>query len=99
MKSWIILILFVLALINIMGCVGAKRDYDHYIAYENGLGGASEGFLRGFVHGVTGDTSDPTQPMAAHEQELARAKSSKFNWACAWTGVAVITALASGSKK
>jgi hypothetical protein len=99
MKAVLIVVLFIVAFINIEGCSNAKREYDSYITYENGLGGLAESFVRGAAGEARGDPSDPIQPMADREQQLADAKSKSFNWACGWTALAVIAAMSGKSKK
>ena len=95
----LVLVLFIVAFINIEGCHHANKEYENYISYENGLGGAAESFLRGAAGEFRGDPSDPTQPMADRQQQLADAKSSSFRWACGSTILAVIVALSGKSKK
>lgn len=93
MKTWLVFALFVIALININGCVEAKNEYTEYAAYQRGLGG----FVEGFVDGYTGTTAF-IQASQSRERQLATAKDHRFNWACGWTAVAVIAAL-SGKRK
>lgn len=92
MRFALVIVLFIVSLVSIGGCMNAKREYDDYIASQNGLAG----FVEGFADGYTGTTSFG-EGAQFHAAELAENENRSFRWACFWTVFAAIVAFSGKS--
>lgn len=90
MKNAILLILVVWAILNIAGCVKAKRDYQAFADFHNSAGGMFTDFMTGFVGGQNGDPFGPALNTMGEGRSLEGEYDNCSFWAWVWTGIAVL---------